>query len=187
MDYQLRLSPNMGGPLATPSLIVLHYTAGASFDSSVAWLRNKAAKASAHLVIGKAGEVCQLAPFNRVAWHAGASSYKGRAAVNSFSIGIELDNAGCLLKGKDGTFKNPSGVLVPESQVFHGRSKDASCAFEYWDSFPEAQLLKLDAVVKDLLDRYPSINAICGHSDVSPGRKLDPGPAFDFTRLPQLP
>jgi AmpD protein len=36
-----------------------------------------------------------------------------------------------------------------------------------------------------LLRAYPAISPreIAAHSDVSPGRKTDPGPAFDWLRL----
>ena len=38
-------------------------------------------------------------------------------------------------------------------------------------------------VVRAAMDRWPAIrpDRIVGHSDVSPGRKSDPGPAFDWT------
>ena len=37
-------------------------------------------------------------------------------------------------------------------------------------------------VCHELMKRYPEINPerICGHCDISPGRKTDPGPAFDW-------
>ena len=42
----------------------------------------------------------------------------------------------------------------------------------------------VDAIVT-LCDAYPSLSTqrLAGHSDVAPGRKSDPGPAFDWPRL----
>lgn len=83
-------SPNVSGRNgAAPSVIVLHSTGG-TFSSAANWLRNPAAKVSAHLLVNKAGEALQLVPLSKAAWHAGASSYKGRDNVNAFSIGIEM-------------------------------------------------------------------------------------------------
>ena len=65
-------------------------------ESSVRWLCDKSAKASAHLVIGRAGEVLQLAPANNATWHAGQSSWRSRPNVNGFSIGIEIVNPGIM-------------------------------------------------------------------------------------------
>jgi len=48
---------------------------------------------SAHLLIRRDGQVIQFVPFQERAWHAGVSSLAGRARVNDFSIGIELE--GC--------------------------------------------------------------------------------------------
>ena len=50
----------------------------------------KDVRVSAHLVIGRQGEVYQLVPFDKRAWHAGASEFRGRVRCNDFSIGIEL-------------------------------------------------------------------------------------------------
>ena len=50
-------SPNQSSGL-TPEYVVMHYTAGSSAVSSVAWLRNPAARASAHVVVGP-GRRCQ--------------------------------------------------------------------------------------------------------------------------------
>lgn len=48
--------------------------------------------------------------------------------------------------------------------------------------FTESQYLTLAALVRTVLRRYP-ISDIVAHSDVSPGRKTDPGPHFDWARL----
>ncbi|MBQ4832759.1 1,6-anhydro-N-acetylmuramyl-L-alanine amidase AmpD [Pseudoalteromonas sp. MMG010] len=53
----------------------------------------KGVEVSAHCVIKRTGELIQYVPFNKRAWHAGVSQYKGRNGCNDFSIGIELE--GC--------------------------------------------------------------------------------------------
>lgn len=48
---------------------------------------------SAHLLIRRDGSIRQYVPFNRRAWHAGISMYRGRERCNDFSIGIELEGS----------------------------------------------------------------------------------------------
>jgi len=49
--------------------------------------------------------------------------------------------------------------------------------------FTDAQYATLRPLVDTLRAAY-SLNAIVGHSDIAPGRKTDPGPCFDWTRIP---
>ena len=51
--------------------------------------------------------------------------------------------------------------------------------------YDDRQYKVLPQVLKALIRAYPGISAreIAGHCDVSPGRKSDPGPAFDWMRL----
>ncbi|OMH38379.1 N-acetyl-anhydromuranmyl-L-alanine amidase [Motiliproteus sp. MSK22-1] len=48
--------------------------------------------------------------------------------------------------------------------------------------FTEEQYQVLVATCNALMDRYPGLvpERIVGHSEVAPGRKTDPGPAFDW-------
>lgn len=51
--------------------------------------------------------------------------------------------------------------------------------------YTDAQYHSLVAVTRLLLRTYPriSVDCIVGHSDISPGRKTDPGAAFDWRHL----
>lgn len=48
-------------------------------------------RVSAHFLVRRDGEVIQYVPCELRAWHAGASSWKGRERCNDFSVGIELE------------------------------------------------------------------------------------------------
>jgi AmpD protein len=51
--------------------------------------------------------------------------------------------------------------------------------------YDDRQYVALVAAIQALLNAYPALSArrIVAHSDISPGRKTDPGPAFDWLRL----
>lgn len=50
--------------------------------------------------------------------------------------------------------------------------------------FPEAQMTALESLCRGILARHPiPPHRVLGHSDVSPGRKIDPGHLFDWRRL----
>ena len=51
-------------------------------------------RVSSHFFIRRTGETIQYADVFRRAWHAGLSNFRGRNAVNDFSVGIELEGWG---------------------------------------------------------------------------------------------
>lgn len=108
----------------------------------------QAVHVSSHLLILRDGSIVQFVPFDARAWHAGASSWKGRERCNDFSIGIELE--GC----------DTVAYSTPQYEA-------------------------LERVITALMKFYPGIGpeSVVGHSDIAPGRKSDPGPAFDRSRM----
>ena len=54
--------------------------------------------------------------------------------------------------------------------------------------YDDRQYPALATVIRTLREAYPAIlpNRLAGHADIAPGRKTDPGPAFDWRRLRRL-
>jgi N-acetylmuramoyl-L-alanine amidase len=75
-------------------MIVLHYTGMRDNEAAIGQLCTPLAEVSAHYVVLQDGYIVQLVAEARRAWHAGVSSWAGRADVNSCSIGIEIANPG---------------------------------------------------------------------------------------------
>jgi AmpD protein len=71
---------------------------------------------------------------------------------------------------------------------WHGRERcnDFSLGIELegddLSDFEEGQYCALNALLERLRDRYPDA-AIAGHADIAPGRKTDPGPHFEWSRI----
>lgn len=51
-----------------------------------------------------------------------------------------------------------------------------------YEAFESMQYDTLESLIASIKARYP-IEAITGHSDIAPGRKTDPGPYFDWSRI----
>ncbi|MFA7387418.1 MAG: 1,6-anhydro-N-acetylmuramyl-L-alanine amidase AmpD [Thiohalobacteraceae bacterium] len=77
---------------------------------------------------------------------------------------------------------------------FRGRTacNDFSIGIELEGSdelaYTERQYRQLAILIGVLRQAYPSIStdAVAGHSDIAPGRKTDPGPAFEWPKLAAL-
>ena len=173
----LQKSPNQSEGI-TPEYLIMHYTAGASAESSVAWFLNPAAKASAHLVIGRNGQITQVVAFNRRAWHAGESRWGSRVGLNQWSLGIELDNAGELVRHSDG-WRTKWGRPINAADVLEAAHKNGG-PVTGWHTYTHEQLEVAQLVAATLVDYY-ELTDLLGHDDIAPGRKTDPGPAFPMS------
>ena len=99
-------------------------------------------RVSAHFVIRRDGALLQFVSCLKRAWHAGASSWNGRADCNDFSIGIELEG----LEGdsfEDAQYERLVGILVAlrarypiravagHEHVAPGRKHDPGAGFDW--------------------------------------------------------
>lgn len=87
-------SPNHDTRTSRIDILLLHYTGMTTGEEALARLTEREAKVSSHYFVHEDGRIDQLVPEARRAWHAGASSWKGAADINSRSIGIEVANPG---------------------------------------------------------------------------------------------
>ena len=177
-------SPNQGGPFAPgdPDTMVLHYTAAASVEAAVQILSDPAREVSAHVVVGRDGEIVQLVSFDIIAWHAGRSVWAGREGLNKHSLGIEVDNAG-QLQEQEGRYLSWFGQEYPSEEVVRAVHRNQTVASN-WHRFTDEQLRAVEELCA-LLARTYGISHILGHEEISPGRKIDPGPAFPLDALRQ--
>lgn len=179
------ISPNSGGKFGKkPKIVVIHFTAGGSARSSADWFRNPQNRnSSAHVVIERDGTIIQCVSLEKVAWHAGRSSWHGLIGLNQHSIGIELANWGSL-RSADGGWVTSSGKRIAEPFLGTHRNgnPDGSTRPIGWEPYPEEQVAAARHFVEALIATY-GINEIVGHDDIAPVRKSDPGPAFNMARF----
>ena len=162
-----------GSAMPVRRFLVIHFTSGATAESSIEFWRTPAAKgASAHVVIDRDGTVYQCRPFIVTCGHAGVSRWQQFSNLNSCSIGIELANAG----DDERLTKRWSQYPAIEARHKNGGT------LKKWEAYPVAQLNACEEVSQALVARY-NLNDIVGHDDIAPSRKVDPGPAFPMKSL----
>jgi N-acetylmuramoyl-L-alanine amidase len=91
--------------------IVLHYTAMHSDKEAIKHLILKKSKVSCHYLVNKKGHIFDLVDDQFRAWHAGVSFWNGIIDINSYSIGIELDNSGSHLDCEKYTQKQIKSLI----------------------------------------------------------------------------
>ena len=136
--------------------IILHYTGMKTGADALAQLCNPASEVSCHYLVWEDGRITQLVPEARRAWHAGRSVWQGETDMNSRSIGIEIVNPG------------------------HPGGRDEAAMPPY----PPKQIKSVVALCADIGARLSvPQQRVLAHSDIAPGRKIDPGERFPWDRL----
>jgi len=155
------VSPNVGPRPAQASvdLIVIHsislppgqfgqghvqqlFTNQLDWDAHPYFQSIRGLQVSAHFFISRTGELWQFVSVNDRAWHAGASSYRGRVNCNDDSIGIELEGleGGVFAPAQYDSLTAVCAALLQHSPVAHlaghehiapGRKQDPGAGFDW--------------------------------------------------------
>ena len=157
--------------------LVIHFTSE-DFERSLAILTGETERrVSAHYLIPEPGDVTysddnlrvyELVSTSNRAWHAGRSYWAGKTGLNDQSIGIEI--------------VNQSGCKEDIATLGNSAEFATACAFQ---PFGSEQIDLVVRLLKKTLEQHPDIRpeAIVGHADIAPSRKVDPGPLFPWRQL----
>jgi N-acetyl-anhydromuramyl-L-alanine amidase AmpD len=151
-------------------IVVLHFTAGApsAVNTVHGWQFNPERVGTAFVIsrgtkTEKDGAIYQAFGSKYYAWHIAfsAASNKVPAKYHSkvletqiakSSIGIEVANWGCLVKDKDGNFRNYVNGIVPANEVVELTTPYRG--YKYFQDLTDAQVISLKELVIYLCDKY---------------------------------
>jgi AmpD protein len=99
-------------------------------------------RVSSHFVIRRDGSLTQFVSCLKRAWHAGASSWRGRSRCNDFSVGIELEGSddapfedaqyeALAFLLTDLREKLPLRAIAGHSEIAPGRKTDPGAQFDW--------------------------------------------------------
>lgn len=191
----------------TPWVIVLHYTAGFTAKQTYKVLNKRGL--SVHFCIERDGTLYRYLKDGDRGWHAGYGQWGGRSNMNHHSFGIEVVNFGWADGKMDGpsphgVYRNRS---KSDPEVFQGpdewyrdesyRSRKVRVATrqecakftdhrgnwddKYWAKYPDPQMEAVSWQVWQWMKEYKILpENVIGHEHVTPHRKSDPGPAFNW-------
>ena len=143
--------------------VVVHYTATNNEYSIKELISNRV---SAHFLVLDEDDniIYNLVPLDQRAWHAGASSFRGRTNLNDTSIGIEIVSDGIAREYR------------ADPNPYH--------PYDHYVDYKPIQIEKAAQIIKYVAEKYniPARN-ILAHSDIAPSRKKDPGAKFPWKEL----
>ena len=74
--------------------------------------------------------------------------------------------------------------IYKEDEVIKAVHRNQTVA-RYWHAYTDKQIAVVEEICRVLVEAYP-IKDILGHEEISPNRKIDPGPAFPLDKLRRL-
>lgn len=171
--YIQKPSPNFDARTRPVDLVVLHYTGMQNAEIALARLTDPAPVAGSYPGPWQSEDVQKDAPLPRVSAH-----YVVDEAGQIYSLVPEEHrawHAGVSSWEGDGEI-NARAIGI---EIVNGGHD-----FQLPD-FPDAQIDGVIALLRDILDRWPELNAkrVVAHSDIAPARKADPGEKFPWKRL----
>lgn len=153
-----RPSPNWSArPAAVDRIqvLVIHATADEGSEAGAeSWMCNPASQVSAHLHLRRDGTLTRHVADKRKAWHAGPSDWR----------------------------LYPTGERVSDLNT-RSIGIEVANRLDTREPYTRAQYDRLAAVVAHYVRQGLALENVCGHEQISPGRKVDPGPTFDWMRL----
>ncbi len=175
------------GGTITPTIVVLHDTAGRLDKHNSRDYLATTPKASVHFVVERDGSISQLVATNKRAGHAGQSSYHGRPDCNDFSIGIEIVNPGRMTRGVGGAVLSWWGQDFGHGGAVGGYTLADITTPEHgsgvWMAYTPEQIEAAQELLTALFTGIPSLVDITTHWYVSPGRKVDTNPLFPLAAI----
>lgn len=138
-------------------MVVIHGDAGLTDAGTVSWITDGRSRVSYHYLVGRDGECYQFVPDALKAWHAGRSEWAGMTVVGNRGTPSVNDRSLGVALANDG-----SGSEQYQRVQYHAAAK----------------------LVASLCERHGiGLHLIRSHAEVSPGRKTDPWPWFDWPQF----
>ena len=122
--------------------IVQLFTNRLDWDAHPYYQQIRGLEVSAHFLVRRDGDVLQFVSCDARAWHAGASTWRGRHECNDFSIGIELEGlegerfeaaqyAALVRLLAPLRRRYPIAAVVGHEHVAPGRKNDPGAGFDW--------------------------------------------------------
>lgn len=160
-------------PQQYPEGAIVHFTAGASIESSLSHLAEQGYPC---LGIGRNGQVYQAHPLDKGGPHCGTIHHRK-------FVGIEVASAGSVKQNANGSYSTWWGkILSPD--LIRVSGKEDNIQPGNYEKFTQAQEKSLEELILWLKANNPSVfslDNIFGHDEVAPQHKCDPGGALSMS------